>query len=45
MPERAPDFVTVLMRLPLFYSPDARGERRPVEDERRYLTPWHEKRS
>ncbi len=34
MPKRAPGFITVLMRLPLFYSPDARGERRPVEDEK-----------
>ena len=34
MPKRAPGFVTVLMRLPLFYSPDARGERKPVEDEK-----------
>ncbi len=34
MPERASRLITVLMRLPLFYNPDARGERKPVEDEK-----------
>lgn len=29
-----PGFVTVLLRLPLFYNPDAQGRREPVEDER-----------
>ncbi len=34
MPERASRLITVLIRLPLFYNPDARGEREPVEDEK-----------
>lgn len=29
-----PGFVTVLLRLPLFYNSDAQGRREPVEDER-----------
>lgn len=27
-------WVTVLMRLPVFYNPDARGQRAPIEDEK-----------
>lgn len=34
MAGRASRLITVLMRLPLFYNPDARGEREPVEDEK-----------
>ena len=34
MPERAPPLITVLMRLPLFYNPDERGHREPVEDQK-----------
>jgi hypothetical protein len=34
MPERAPGLVTVLLRLPLFYNPDAQGKRDLVEDEK-----------
>lgn len=34
MPERVPGLVTVLLRLPLFYNPDAQGKREPVEDEK-----------
>jgi hypothetical protein len=31
---REPRLVTVLLRLPLFYNPDARAGREPVEDEK-----------
>ena len=34
MPERAPGLVTILLRLPLFYNPDAQGKRELVEDEK-----------
>ena len=30
----SPAWVTVLLRLPLFYNPDAAGQRAPVEDEK-----------
>lgn len=31
---REPRLVTVLLRLPLFYNPDAQAKREPVEDEK-----------
>jgi len=34
MPEPTPGWVTVLLRLPLFYNPDATGARAPVEEEK-----------
>ena len=34
MTERAPRLITVLMRLPLFYNPDERGNREPVENQK-----------
>lgn len=34
MPDPAPEWVTVLLRLPLFYNPDATGTRAPVEEEK-----------
>ena len=41
MSDRALGWLTVLLRLPVFYNPDAEGHRAPIEDEK-FLETAHE---